>query len=106
MKYLPPRESFACFILAAILLAIARAGEPTVDPSKLYIVESKANAFLLVDSNYTIHVGGWLRIFGNRDKRTRETGPYTIAATRIEAKAEPRVTQNADGSWVITFSAP
>lgn len=91
------------FALAALVSAQSSS---LVDPSKLFIVDSSANAFVIQTYN-RIFVGTWLEIRG-KDVQGAQTititdiPPFAPQEVRLVVKHQPFVVKKGD-VWEITF---
>jgi hypothetical protein len=97
--------------LCALFVGFLRSQEvstpPSIDTSKLFIVESHANAFVIQTYN-RIFVGTWLEIRGKDVKGAQsitisDTPPFAPTEVRVIVKNEPVIAKRDDGTWEITF---
>lgn len=95
------------FALAALVTISAQNPQSVVDPNKLFIVDSHANAFVIQTYN-RIFVGTWLEIRGKDVKGAQaitisDIPPFAPTEVRLVVKNEPSIVKKSDGTWEITF---
>lgn len=85
------------------------ATEPHIDSSKLFITESRANAFILVNPTYSrVNIGNWLTIQGEEISwgqtiTVPDVGPFSPEHSKVLSNHEPSVVKKENGTWEITF---
>lgn len=116
MKNSPTPAFVAVLVVLLVLAAGIAAGlrgqvatVNSIDPAKLYITESRANAFVIVDVYNRVQIGGWLKVIGPKVEGASAISVpaaewFPPEKTRIESTHEPHVAKQDDGSWQITFT--